>query len=231
MFTVEAANGTATLRVYDVPPDVQLSAVPGTPVVVPATSPYQNAYITFTGAVGQRVAGQFSANTYPTYSTYSHVATPSGGTLYSTFNMPSSPFMDLKTLTQAGTYVLSLNPTNANTGGVTFTLLDVPPDPAPALTVNDPALTIPTTTPGQNAEPTFVGAVGQVVTVRLSGNTLGSVTVTLVRPNGTTQATTVSSATSFNMASQTLSTAGTYMVKINPSGAATGSIGVRVTVP
>ena len=139
--------------------------------------------------------------------------------------------MDLKTLTTAGGYTMTLNPTGANTGGVTFTLLDVPADPAPALTVNDPALTITTTTPGQNAAPTFIGAAGQAVTVRLSSNGLGSVTVTLVRPDETTQATTVSSAASFTMTSQTLGVAGTYTVKINPSGAATGSIGVRVTTP
>lgn len=116
-------------------------------------------------------------------------------------------------------------------GTLTVWVYDVPADPAPALTVNDPALTITTTTPGQNAAPMFVGAAGQAVTVRLSSNGLGSVTVTLVRPDGTTQATTTSSAASFNMTSQTLGVAGSYTVKINPSGAATGSIGVRVTTP
>jgi hypothetical protein len=57
------------------------------------------------------------------------------------------------------------------------------------------------------------------------------VTVTLIRPNGTTQATTVSAATSFTLPSQTLTAGGTYKVRINPSGATTGSIGVQVTTP
>jgi hypothetical protein len=159
------------------------------------------------------------------------VYTPTGGALYSTFNATTGTFMDLVTLTQAGDHKLLLNPTGTNTGNITFTLLDVPADPAPSLILNDPALTITTTTPGQNALPAFVGAAGQVVTVRLTSNTLGSVTVSLLRPDGTTQTSATSSAASFNLTSQTLATAGTYKVRINPSGAATGSIGVQVTNP
>jgi hypothetical protein len=40
-----------------------------------------------------------------------------------------------------------------------------------------------------------------------------------------------SSTAAFNLSSHTLSTTGTYTITINPSGAATGSIGVQVTTP
>jgi YD repeat-containing protein len=230
-FLSEIASASVTFRVYDVPADVQLSATPGTPLPVPITAPYQNAYVAIAGTTNQRMSGQFSSSSFATNSIAGHVTTPSGSTLYSIFTANAGTFMDVKTFTQTGNHSLFLNPSATSTGSITFTLFDVPADPAPALTVNDPAVTVTTTTPGQNAEPTFVGATGQVVTVRLTGNTLGSVTVTLIRPNGTTQATTVSAATSFTLPSQTLTAGGTYKVRINPSGATTGSIGVQVTTP
>jgi hypothetical protein len=109
--------------------------------------------------------------------------------------------------------------------------VEVPPNPAPALTLNDPAVTtITTTAAGQNAEPTFVATAGQAVTVRFTGNTLGYPTLSLVRPNGTIQHQTALLSTNYNWA-VTPSVSGTYTVRIDPSGTITGSVGVRVTAP
>jgi hypothetical protein len=69
------------------------------------------------------------------------------------------------------------------------------------------------------------------VTVRLTGNTLGTTKIWLMKPNGMTQTTVTSSASSFNAATQTLTATGTYTVIVDPSLNKTGAISVRVTSP
>jgi len=58
-----------------------------------------------------------------------------------------------------------------------------------------------------------------------------STTVSLLRPDQSVQTFTTSAAGSFNLATQTLATAGTYTVVIDPSGPNMGNISVRVTSP
>ena len=60
---------------------------------------------------------------------------------------------------------------------------------------------------------TFDVTSGQQVTVRLTGNTMGFTTVKLLKPNGTEQTSGSNSLGSFNLATQTLSTPGTYTVE------------------
>jgi hypothetical protein len=86
--------------------------------------------------------------------------------------------------------------------------------------------------PGQNALLTFAGTQGQQVTVRLTGNTIGTVYVYLRRPDGSTL---TSGATlwssSFNLSTATLATTGTYSVFIDPPSTNVGNISVQVTSP
>lgn len=60
---------------------------------------------------------------------------------------------------------------------------------------------------------------------------MGYPTVTLRRPGGSVMTSGGSSGGKFNLPSQTLPTTGTYTLVIDPGGAATGSIHVRVTSP
>ena len=66
---------------------------------------------------------------------------------------------------------------------------------------------------------------------RLTSNGMGSTTVKLLKPDGTQLTSTTSSAVSFNLATQTLPTTGTYTISIDPSGTNVGSITVNVTNP
>lgn len=91
---------------------------------------------------------------------------------------------------------------------------------------------MPLTVPGQNGSLTFSGGSGQQVTVRITGNSVGTVTVKLVRADGVTVMTsTLSSNTSFNLATQTLPAAEIYTISVNPSGSGAGSLNVAVTSP
>ena len=107
----------------------------------------------------------------------------------------------------------------------------MPPDATGTTTVNGASTAVTTSTPGQNAGVSFDGTAATSVTVRITGNTFGSVTITLGRPDGSSQVSISSSAANFNLTAQTLSVAGTYTVSINPNGTATGSITVAVTSP
>jgi hypothetical protein len=98
------------------------------------------------------------------------------------------------------------------------------------LVINDPATPVSLTI-SQVAQLTFAGTQGQQVTVRLTGNTMGYTSVVLKKPDGSTLTSTATSGTNFNLSTQTLPTTGTYTVWIDPSGAVTGSINVRVTNP
>jgi hypothetical protein len=99
------------------------------------------------------------------------------------------------------------------------------------VTIGGSSVPVTTTVPGQNGSLTFSGTASQQVTVRVTGNTMGSVTVKLLRPDGTTMTTTLSSSASFNLATQTLPTTGTYTVTIDPSQTNTGTMNVQVTNP
>lgn len=70
-----------------------------------------------------------------------------------------------------------------------------------------------------------------MVTVRVTGNTMGSVNVSLIDTGGSTLASSTSSGASFNLAQKTLAAAGTYTININPQGSNVGTLNITVTSP
>jgi hypothetical protein len=113
---------------------------------------------------------------------------------------------------------------------VTLKLYDVA-DVSGTVSVGGPAVAVTITTPGQNASLTFAGTSGQQVTVHVTNNAIGSMEVKLLKPDGTTLTSGISSAGSFDLATQTLPTTGTYTIAIDPWDARTGSLNVAVTSP
>jgi len=94
---------------------------------------------------------------------------------------------------------------------------------------NGAKITVTTTSNGQKGRLGFDGATGQQANVQLSGNTIGSVTVSLLDPTGAVVATTTSSATSFSLPGATLATTGNFIVSMTPTGGTSGSISVTLT--
>ena len=78
--------------------------------------------------------------------------------------------------------------------------------------------------PNQNVD------ASQQVTVHLTNNALGTVTLKLFKPDGTLLASTFWFG-NFDMPAQTLPTTGTYTIVVDISGAATGSVTISVTNP
>jgi hypothetical protein len=217
--------GTATVTAHDVPPDVTGTIGFGQPVTVTLTAPGQSARLTFLGTAGQRVSLGMTSVTLTGARVF--VLKPDGTTLTST----APPFLEPVTLPASGTYTLLVDPIGAGTGSVTLTLSDVPPDVTGTLAVNGAGLTVTIAAPGQNALVTFAGTAGQAATVRVTGNTIAGVTVTLLRQSGATLAVLFSSAASFTLAPQTLPATETYTVRIDPLRELTGSLTVSVTSP
>ncbi|WP_241021941.1 IPT/TIG domain-containing protein [Burkholderia sp. Ac-20353] len=220
------ATGAATFTLYNVPPDPTGTITPGgSPVTLTTTTPGQDLSLTFSGTAAQRVSLTTSENTSlaSTCGTIT-IVNPDGSSLTSS-RMCSTYYSDALTLPATGTYTIKLDPDNTATGSATFTLYNVPPDPTATITAGGPAVTLTTTTPGQDLIPTFSGTAGQRVTVTISENaSLSSTcgTITIINPDG-------SSLTSSRMCSTyysdalTLPSTGTYTIKLDPDSTVTGS--------
>jgi YD repeat-containing protein len=227
-----ADNNTGGLNVVlNDATDVTGTIVPGgPPVTVTTVIAEQEARLTFAGTAGQRVSLLASNNTAGISNV--RVVSPTGTTLKLGSVGSGSEFVDPATLaTTASNYAVEFDPINEGFGSITLKLYDVPPDFIAHVAPNDLALSVNITTPGQNPRVTFDGASGQQITVRITGSTVGILTLRLLRPDGTTLASSSFSGANFNLATQTLPSAGTYTVVVDPLNANTGSFNVRVTSP
>ncbi len=179
-----AALGTATVTVYDVPPDLTATIVPGgQSTSVTTTAPGQNAKLSFSGVAGQRV----SLKAGPACCGISvSIVAPDGSALgSSTSVVPGGLFIDTQTLPQTGTYTVPMDVRAGATGSVTLTLYDVPPNLSPTISIGGPPVTLTIPTPGQNAAVTFDGNAGRTVTLQISGVTITQAKLLVTNPDGT----------------------------------------------
>lgn len=199
----------------------------GTPTALSISTVGKNALYTFSGTAGQWVSFGFTGVTIP-FSTVTFYK-PDGTYLTSTTIGTAGGYLDLSAaLPTTGTYTFTVNPSGANTGTMTITLSS---EVTGSVTINAAATPVSIGRAGQNARYTFAGTASQQVTVRVTDNTLGSVTVNLYTPSGSYQTGLTSGSASFNLSTVTLSTTGTYTITVNPTTTATGSLNLQVTNP
>ncbi len=218
-------TGTITLTLMSYLSDtLNLNGTATTTTVTPIG---RNALYTFTGTAGQWVSLGLTAVTI-TSSTVTlwkpdgtQLAATSVGTTGGSLDAPMA-------LPTTGTYTVTLNPAAQYTGNLTLTLST---DISGTVTINAAATPITIGRAGQNARYTFPGTASQQATVKITGNTLGSVSVYLYTPSGSFQTGTTNSAASFNVPTVTLATTGTYTITINPQTTGTGSLNLQVTSP
>ena len=226
------STGNVTLTLYDVV-DILGPITPGgaaVPVALP--TPGQVARLTFSGTANQKVSVVPSGSTVGPNSCVNQalkLLNPDGTTLSST-DFCTGDIAGPATLPVTGTYTVLVDPIYANTGNVTVTLYTIV-DITGTLTIGGSAVAVTLTTPGQIANLTFAGTASQLVTVRVTGNTINSVVVRLLKPDNSVLTSTSSSAASFNLTQQTLPTTGTYTVQVDPPGVKTGGLNVSVTSP
>jgi large repetitive protein len=235
------AVGSATVTLYDVPPDATATIVPGgAPVSVETTGPGQDAYLSFDGVAGRRVSFKLTNVTIGSSCCSSakvSLLRPDGTTLVSpAYFGTNGGFVDAKTLPVTGTYRIFLDPQGAATGSATVTLYDVPPDATGSVAVGGAATTVSLGTPGQNARLTFTGTASQRVTLRLTGVSIGtsccsSAQVSVLNPSGTTLLAPTYFGTNGKTLAVTLGSTGTHTIVIDPQSNATGSVTASLTSP
>jgi hypothetical protein len=216
-------NITLTLMSY-LSGTLNLDGSPTTSTVTPIG---RNALYTFAGTAGQWVSLGMTSVTI-TSATVT-LWKPDGTQLNYTTISTSGGSLDTPTaLPTTGTYTVTVNPVEQYTGNVTLTLST---EVTGSVTINAAATPITIGRAGQNARYTFVGTASQQATVRITGNTLGSISVNLYTPTGAFQTGGGSSAANFNLPTVTLTTTGTYTITINPNTTATGNLNLQVTNP
>jgi YD repeat-containing protein len=229
----------ATVRLYDVPPDITRTIDYGLTTPINFTSPGQKAVLTFNGLGGQRICLEGSQDV-PTFlgtdvKIYAPGAYPSGTPLISrVLSFPNSFFVDTTPLTANGTYTILVDPELNKTRTTVLTLYDVPPDVTGTLTIGGAAQTINIPAVGQDANLTFNVPANQQVTIRIRDVTIGGFSdntpVTLSTQSGTQIFTqTIHPFGEFNFPA-TLAP-GMYVIKIDPQKTLTGSLRIFLTTP
>jgi subtilisin family serine protease len=235
------AVGSATLTLYDVPPDPTVGIVAGgASATLTTIAAGQNGRFTFSGVAGRRVSLRLTGVTIGS-STFSSakvsILNPNGTTqLAPTYFGTSGSFVDTQSLPTTGTYTVLIDPQANATGSVTATLYDVPPDASASVTTQGPAATLAMAVPGQNGNASFAASAGQAVSIRLTGVTVGpsccsSSKVSVLRPDGTTLVAPTYFGTSGKTLAVQLPVGGTFRIVVDPQSVSTGNVSVAVTSP
>lgn len=215
-------SGSMTLTLYNVT-DFTGSITPGgSSVNVTTTAPGQNGELTFSGTSGQRIC--LNLTNFAMTATYITVKNPDGSNLIAPTFVVSATFFDTRTLGATGTYKIIIDPNSTYTGSLTLTLYDVASDVTGTITPGGSAVTITTTTAGQNASLTFSGTAGQKVSLVMSSVTISSSNVTIRKPDATLLVSASVSTSGGFIDAQTLPVTGTYTIQVDPSIIATGSM-------
>jgi len=217
-----SATGSATVQIYDVPPDAGGPITPsGAPATVNTTVPGQNARLTFAATAGQRVSLRISNVSYTsaTAQLLDPNGNPVGGSvLFGT----GGGFVDTRTLPSTGNYSIAIDPPNSTTGSATFALFNVPPDITGTVTTGS-SFVASISSPGQNAAYTFSGTAGQRISLKVGPSTMSMGYVSITGPNGiSVVSNTLFSSFETFVDARALPATGTYTITVDPYQDATG---------
>lgn len=201
---------------------------PGVPVVSDVAIAGQINDYTFAGTAGDHVTVDVSASTWInglSSGEASLMLVDQGGVVRDSVNLGQVPtFVDM-TLASTGTWTVRVDPYGAATGSATFTLAnDVP---SVALSGGAPVATT-IAFRGQNAGYTFAGTAGQHVSLDVSASTWinglssGEASLMLVDQGGVVRDS-VNLGQGPTFVDMTLASTGTWRVRLDPYGAATGT--------
>jgi YD repeat-containing protein len=182
----------------------------------------QIALLLFDASPGQRASLQLSSSTLSVCTIY--IFGPTGIQLASSSCTSSVTSVSSTFLPISGTYTIGVD-AGTSSGSLTVGLNGDITDP---ITPNGTTVTL-SLAAGQDGHLTFAGYSGQTATVQATGDTLGSTTVALLAPGGTTVISTTNGASSFFLGPQQLATTGAYTVTVGPAPAS-GSITIGLTL-
>ncbi|HEX2051789.1 MAG TPA: VWA domain-containing protein [Actinomycetota bacterium] len=219
--------GSATVTLYDVPPDATGAIAPGgDPQTVTTTVPGQNAKLTFDGVQGRRISLKVTSSTLS--QAYVRIYRPDGVELANAPFGTSGTFVDVKTLPATGVYSILVDPSSSYVGNATLTLHDVPPDASGAIAPGGDPQTVTTTTPGQNAKLRFDGVQGRRISLKVTSSTLSQAYVRIYRPDGVELANAPFGTSGTFIDVKTLPATGVYSILVDPSNSYVGSATVAL---
>ena len=223
---VGSATGTWTITLNNVPADVT-GTIPadGTSFAVTMSTPGQNARLTFNGTVGQRVSLKVSTGPNGNVSVFkpdrSLLATVPIGPIFATF-------MDTQTLAMAGTYTVIVDYGTTSTGSLTLNLYTVPADVTSSIPADGSAVTLSTITPGQNGYATFTGTAGHRMSVWITDVSSSTTVISIRDATGTIVGSVTVGILGGFLEPVTLAASGAHSVHMDPGGANTGSVTLRL---
>lgn len=226
-----------TIHLYDVTDITGTIPATGQPLPLNFSVPGQSAILTFTGLNGQRICLKGTQDVSTVINTnvklFAPGAYPNGTPLAPT--QIDTFFLDVTTLTANGTYTILVDPQFNKTRALTLNLYDVPPDVSDTLTVGAAAKAVAIPSVGQAANLTFNVSGSQLVTIHIRNLAIGNFadpsTLTLSIQGGAQIHTqTINSNADYDI-QRNLPSAGTYVIKIDPQKAATGSLNIYLTTP
>jgi YD repeat-containing protein len=228
-FTANNSSGGVTITPNNATDATGTISIGGSAVTMTTTAPGQNIAVTFSGTAGHAVSVLSSGQTFSTAANL-WVYAPDGTPLASPSTISTSGlplFTGPLNLPETGTYKIYVDPSGTGTGQVTLQLFDSTPITG-TITPGGSSVTATTTSYGEDAIYTFTGTASERISLTiqsvsysttLSGFYSPSATVAIIKPNGTTLASTVvytSSSTTYFIDTQVLPTAGTYTVRVAP---------------
>jgi hypothetical protein len=226
---VTFATGSITLTLYDVDPEWTGTITPGGASVARTLGLYQNGRVTFAGTAGRNVSLRVGFVPTACCTVNVSILNPDGTRLVAPVAAGSGEtLLDARTLPVTGTYTIVVDPFEVATGTVTLTLFDVPGDVTTTATLGGPAVTVTTTAASQNGRVTFNGTAGDGVIVKIGPGNCCNVTVSVLKPDGTTLVSPVPMGTSGGLIYAELPVTGTYTVLIDYQSASLGSVVVQL---
>ncbi len=190
----------------------------------------QNARYTFSGTAGQAVSLQLSDVTIR--SGYVSILKPDGSLLgQPTSFAGAGAVVDAQVLPTSGTYAVLIDPELSYTGNMKLALYNAP-DLTGTIMADQVAVTPRLTVPGQRALYTFNGTAGQWVNLGLTGVSIASSTLSILKPDGSKLASTTIGQSGGSLDPATaLPETGTYTVVVDPVGNHTGSMTLALSSP
>ncbi len=190
----------------------------------------QNARYTFSGNSGQTVSLQLSDVTIR--SGYVSILKPDGSPLgQPTSFAHAGAVVDAQVLPASGTYVVLIDPELSYTGTVKLALYNAP-DLLGNIMIDQMTVTPTLTVPGQRALYTFNASAGQWVNLGLTGVSIASSTISLLKPDGSKVAsTTIGSSGGSLDPAMALPETGAYTIVVDPVGNNTGSMTLALSSP
>ncbi|MBZ4423381.1 hypothetical protein, partial [Myxococcus sp. RHSTA-1-4] len=189
----------------------------------------QDGRYTFTAAAGANLALVLSAGTFTNYATV-RVYKPDGTQQTSTYGYPNQTAVLDFTAATAGTYSITVDPYLANTGQLTLGLVQEVAGSAGDI---DGAAVVASLEVGQNGRYTFAGTAGDRLGVGVTSvsttPTGQSVTISVLKPDGSTLVTCGSYSAPGNCNLSELPATGTYTLFLDPAGTASASVGLLLS--